>query len=136
MSTIIEEFPLKSTTKRHADLDKMIKATFNKTSHAKPRWLYNGEKKYNLYGIDDYILVKKILKTLPSRKKNFYILDIGSGDSRWALSIANMLNEYASFPKDMIIHIISVTGEYYGKNSKEQIGQCILYYLEQFEIEN
>lgn len=94
--------------------------------------LYNGSDWYGSLGIEEEVLVKKLIS---SGKKDIYIMDVGCGKGDWGRNIKRILNTQYKRSKTRF-HIFSVTG---GKECKEEItttGNVTLYQLNQVKIEN
>lgn len=98
-------------------------------------WRYNGATQYNMLGIEEQKLIKKIIQNAAKEQKDFYLLDIGSGNFQWGKAVVRYINEQKDLPEDIKVHVIGVRGEG-GDSTKEEIGKCKLYELTSFKIEN
>jgi SAM-dependent methyltransferase len=99
------------------------------------KWTMNGSDTYQLCGIDEHRLIKSLIKKYP-HSKDFYVLDIGAGNFQFAHALAASLKADPSIPMDVKIHIISIRGEPHLQSNPIIVGNCILYNLGQFKIEN
>ena len=61
--------------------------SFEGLTHQKVcQWgLFNGSDGYNLCGVDEYALMKRIILEAPKDQKEFYALDIGAGNFQWGI---------------------------------------------------
>lgn len=96
--------------------------------------VYNGRTNYHLLNMNDHQLVKKIIANSPLQKE-FFFLDIGAGDFQWGRGVCKFINSQDDLPSDLNVHIISIRGEA-GKERRKKCGQCYLYELTAFKVEN
>ena len=116
-------------------LKNLISQSFETVSSNQKKWLYNGTKHYCILGIDPLTIIQEKIKSKPSQK-DFYFLDVGAGQFDWGKTTAAEINAQKDLPKDVNVHIISVTGEDYGSIKIHQEGRCKTYDIGAFEIEN
>lgn len=98
-------------------------------------WGVNGDDEYNLITIRDHLLAERIIRDAPPTQKDFYFLDIGAGDFQWGDALAKYLNSLKDIRKDATFHIISVGGESYNGEKLRESGQCKIYNLGGFKVE-
>ncbi len=112
-------------------------------------WNYNGQDSYVLFNeLPLEYFLRYMINHNPERK-NFYLMDIGAGDFRWAKSTAKVIkafiekNNYED--KGFHFHIIGLTGnkfsyeEYISNTSFEEKklnDYCTSYFFSSFPIEN
>ena len=120
---------------RPDDLQKTINATYTSLLSFPPQWNYNGSSSYGIMSIDCADMLKSLIK-VSSNQKQFYVLDIGAGNFSWGNRTVDFINEQSDLPEDIIVHVISVTGENYGGQSVEKIGKCKRYNIDAFKIED
>lgn len=102
----------------------------------KSRWgMYNGADAYDIAGVKEHKLMKKIIQGATLGNKDFYALDIGAGNYQWGRELARYLNTKKDLPKDVTIHIIGIRGEANLDEAVKVLGQCRLYEFGQFQIE-
>lgn len=121
---------------RKTEINDAIANAFNSISNqTKSNWgLFNGCESYNLAYIKEHKLMKKLIQDRSPETKDFYALDVGSGNFEWGRGLAKYLNARKDLPKDATIHIIGVRGEKnFNKEVTEQ-GQCKLYEFGQFQV--
>ena len=121
---------------RPTPLNKKVSKSFNKLiQDTSSNWLYNGSYEYNMCGIDEHKLIKKIILQAPPEQKKFYVLDIGAGNFQWGWFLVHFIEEQPDFPSDVKMHIICVRGE---RNLDDRIietDRCKLYKIGAFKIE-
>lgn len=120
---------------RPNDLQRDINSTHTSLLSFRPQWNYNGSSSYTIMSIDCAYMLKSLIK-ISSNQKQFYVLDIGAGNFSWGNRTVDLINEQPDLPEDIIVHVISVTGENYGGQSVEKIGKCIRYNIDAFKIED
>lgn len=127
--------------KRPAELTNKIANAFDSiVSHDSSHWhWHNGAENeiagYGMAGVDEYVLMKKIIQQAPSTQKTFTALDIGSGNSQWSEGLVKYLEKQTDLRQDIKVHIISLQGEN-NKNSKVvELGICKIHNLGTFKIE-
>ena len=80
-------------------------------AHTKSPWSMDGRRgDYELAGINSIELFKNIIVENPERKE-FYVLDIGAGEFGFSNTLIDHLNTDKNLPKDIKVHIISLSGE-------------------------
>ncbi|KTD05237.1 hypothetical protein OQJ19_09120 [Fluoribacter gormanii] len=114
---------------------KITEAWDNLANHPNDLWVYSGSSHYYLCGVDEFLLIKNIIKNNPERKE-FYLLDIGAGDFSLSSYLTEQINDSQEIPKDIEINIIGIRGENYEGPELEKIGICNLYKFGRFQIEN
>lgn len=123
---------------RPQEINQAISKAFQDIMHCtQSEWgRYNGEDEYNICGIKEHKLMRKIIRDAPAEIKDFYALDIGAGNFQWGRELARYLKTKEDIPKDVKIHIIGVRGESNLDKKVKTIGQCKLYELGTFQVEN
>jgi hypothetical protein len=96
---------------------------------------YNGRESYNLCGINEHELIRQMVLHAPLDQKVFTIIELGAGKFQWAVAVAKFLQSDTILPKDIHINIISTRGERYLGDRVVEVGQCTLYNLGNFKIE-
>jgi len=140
-SNLSSSTQLKSTYKgldpseRPSNLKAAIDNTYNYIRSNNAHWNYNGKSFYSIGNIDCEKMIKALIKASPHQKE-FYFLDIGAGDCSWGKSTVEYCNKQKDFPEDILIHVLSVTGERYKGYSVEIIGKCKQYLIDAFKIED
>lgn len=114
---------------------KIKEAWDNLAKHSNDLWVYSGKSNYDLCGVDEFLLIKKIIENNRERRL-FYILDIGAGDFSLCSHLTREINESQEISKDIEINIIGIRGESYEGPEIEKIGICNLYKFGRFQIEN
>jgi SAM-dependent methyltransferase len=117
-------------------ITKAFQAIHNMIESGWPR--YNGASSYGLCGVDDYELVKKIIKVQNELfgQKEFFLLDIGCGNFQWSHGIADYINKQVDLPKDIKVHILGIRGENYLGPRVVEADRCKIYNLGAFKVEN
>lgn len=123
--------------KRPQDLQNLIESNFVKLkSQETGIWNCNGNfDSYQMCGLKEYEwLIERINKKPNRRRKNFYILDLGTGLGGWLRGCAKTINRAASqgkIPKDCTVHIFGTRAESNstGDDLYSQKGQCKIYTL-------
>lgn len=121
---------------RPTDLKEEIQKTFDKISSQPIDWVYSGRSEYLISGIYAEELAWALIKENLATRKEFYFLDVGSGDFSWGRALAEHINKQEGLPKDITVHIISVTAEPYGGPKLKQNGVCKLYEVDVFKVED
>ncbi|MGC1877980.1 MAG: ankyrin repeat domain-containing protein [Rhabdochlamydiaceae bacterium] len=123
-------------TQRPYSLKKSISNAFESLlKQDKSNWgVCNGSGIYNMCGVNEQALMKKMIQQHPDRK-NFYALDIGAGDFQWSKGLANYIEKQTDLPKDIKVHIIGVRGERYLGNRVVGTERYKIYNLGAFKIE-
>ena len=96
---------------------------------------FNGSSDYTILGVDEQVLMKRIIKEAPKEQKEFYVLDIGAGNFQWSKSLADYLDKQTDLPEDIKIHIIGVRGESYFGDRIVETNRCKIYNLGAFKVE-
>jgi SAM-dependent methyltransferase len=96
---------------------------------------FNGSIRYGVCGVDEYALMKKIIQQASADQKEFWALDVGCGNFQWSYGLADFINKQTDLPKDIKVHIIGIRGECSYKERIAKKGQCIIYNLGAFKIE-
>ena len=124
-------------TQRPTAVQEEISDSFEGLIHQKVcQWgLFNGSDGYNLCGVDEYALMKRIILEAPKEQKEFYALDIGAGNFQWGKGLAEYLNRQPDLPKDIKVHIIGIRGERNLEEREIQLDRYTLYNLGAFKIE-
>ncbi len=122
---------------RPEEIQDHISDTFDDlTRHRSSSWgYYNGGSSYSLCGIDEQKLIKTMLEEAPPTQKDFYVLDIGAGNFQWGTSLAKYIHNNVTLPEDMTVHILNVRGESSEEEEITKQGQCQLYKLGAFKVE-
>lgn len=122
---------------RTEEINQAISRSFEEISNdTKSNWgAFNGNIEYRIAGIREDRLMIKMIKEAPLETKDFYALDVGSGNYQWGRRLANCLNDETDLPKDITIHIIGIRGESNLNETVTEIGRCKLYELGHFQIE-
>ena len=116
-----------------AAIDEAFQAIVRNTAS---EWgVFNGDSEYNLCGVKDHELMKRLILEAPADQKDFYALDIGAGNFQWGTALAEYLNKQTDLPPDIRIHIIGIRGERYVGNPAEENGRCKIYRLGGFKAE-
>jgi SAM-dependent methyltransferase len=103
---------------------------------AKSAWnSFNGARFYTLCGVDEHVLMKKIIQQATKDKKDFYVLDIGAGNFEWSRSMADFIDQQTDLPKDIKVHIIGIRGERYLGDRIVETDRCKIYNLGAFKVE-
>ncbi|OHE73912.1 MAG: hypothetical protein A2007_00215 [Verrucomicrobia bacterium GWC2_42_7] len=113
---------------------KCINEAFDSLSGYSHEWLYNGSSYYSTMGIDEFSFIKKTILAHPERK-DFYVMDYGAGNFSWGYGVANFFKKQSDLPKDIRIHVISLIGEHSRDPEIVQDGNCTLYNLGRFKLE-
>lgn len=121
---------------RTSEINHSISSAFQaRVRHTESRWgLFNGSDAYNIGGIKEHKLMRKLIREAPECK-DFYALDIGAGNYQWGRELAEYLNAKKDIPEDATIHIIGIRGETNLDKAVTELGQCKLYEFGQFQIE-
>ena len=113
-------------TKRPEKVQEAVDRAFEASqSTMSGTWLYDGSPWYTLLGIDEEVLVNKLVA---SGKKDIYMIDVGCGQGDWGRNIKSLLDTYYKNSKTKF-HIFSITG---GKECQEEViksGNVTLYQL-------
>lgn len=127
-----------SQTQRTPEIKELIDNAFLELScKMESNWtLRNGGEKYLLCNIDDQKLVKQIIFSAKSGKKEFYFLDLGAGGFEWGRALVDFLNSQNDFEDGLTFHIISTRGESNINQEITQIGHCFIYEFGNFKIED
>ncbi len=121
------------TSEINHSISRAFQAIVGKT---KSSWgFYNGGNRYDIGGIKEHKLMKKMIREAPPEIKDFYALDIGAGNYQWGRELAKYLNAKKDIPKDVTIHIIGIRGEANWNEAVTELGQCKLYEFGEFQIE-
>jgi hypothetical protein len=122
---------------RPVELKQAVDDAFDKLKAYKMSFwgCYNGDRKYKLCGIDEHVLMKRVIKSAPERKRQFYVLDIGAGDFQWSFAMADFVNHDREIPGDITVNIIGVRAEGYSRRRIEELGKCKIYSLGAFKVE-
>ncbi len=76
-----------------------------------------------------------MLEEAPATQQDFYVLDIGAGNFQWGTSLAKYIHKNVALSEDMTVHIINVRGESSDEEEITKHGQCQLYKLGAFKVE-
>ncbi len=122
---------------RTEEINSRISYAFNRiVSDTASIWgKFNGSDTYQIGGIKEHKLMRKIIQEAPPECKHFYALDIGAGNYQWGRALAKYLNAKKDIPQDVTIHIIGIRGETNLDKPATKLGQCILYQYGAFQIE-
>ena len=121
---------------RTSEINNAISCAFQAVAHdTTSAWGFNGDDTYDICGIKEHELMRKIITEAPSGTKDFYALDIGAGNYQWGRALAQYLNAKEDIPKDATIHIIGIRGEQNLAKTVTDLGQCRLYEFGNFQIE-
>lgn len=105
------------------------------TEQSSSAWgVYNGSAGYDMCGIKEYELFKKIILQNPDRKA-FYALDIGCGNFQWCVGLSAFIETQNDLPKDITVHIFGVRGESYRGERVVETDRCKIYLLGAFKVE-
>ena len=113
-------------------LQSCIDNQFYKVVATNDAWGFNGQKNYNICGIDETKLIQHLIESYPDRK-TFYFLDVGSGQHQWLDNLKEIICEN-TLVDSIRYHIVGVSGEPGGYT--EDIGNCRIYKLGAFKVEN
>lgn len=112
----------------------------NITQHTSSvNWSQNGRSTYSIMDYSEIRLLKKIIVDHYPERKEFYFLDIGSGEFQLVTRLFSLLNEDSTIPQDIKIHLIGIRGEKSSNGTeleKIESGICIQYNFCFFQIEN
>ena len=94
-TSTVSSAPYLHWTQRSTELQEEISDSFEYLTKAtRSGWgLFNGSDGYNLCGVDEYALMKRIILEAPKEQKEFYALDIGAGNFQWGKGLAEYLNQ-------------------------------------------
>lgn len=123
---------------RPLSVQNKIDDVFNKLKiNTKPKdcWNYDGSDFYEILGVNDHAIIKKIIKESPSPQTDFYFIDIGAGNFSWGNNLVKFINT-TDFSKDIRVHIIGVTGENTGEPEVSIQEKCTIYKFSAFKIED
>ncbi len=129
-----EERNLHSNThmKRPQNVQKRIDENFEGIKDERYWGLFNGQECYEPLGIDEEVLVKKLIA---SGKKDIYVMDAGCGRGHWGHNIKEILEKNHKNSK-VRFHIFSITGGEECQEETIKTGNVTLYQLNQLKIEN
>lgn len=129
--------PIPFWKSRTSEINHSISKAFQAIAqNTKSRWgWFNGSDTYDIGGIKEHKLMRKIIREAPPKCKDFYALDIGAGDYQWGRGLAKYLNAQKDILKDVTVHIIGIRGETNLDKAVTELGQCKLYEFGQFQIE-
>ncbi|MBS0651574.1 MAG: ankyrin repeat domain-containing protein [Verrucomicrobia bacterium] len=96
---------------------------------------FNGDSSYNICGVDEHALMKKIILQASSEQRDFYCLDLGAGDFAWSKWMAAFLDKQEDLPKDIKVHIIGIRGENNLDEEVVETDRCKIYNLGAFKVE-
>lgn len=124
---------------RPAKIQEAIDVQFQSLASTKPTeayWRYNGQDKYFICGINDPLLVKKMIQDgYKKGQKEFCILDIGAGNFKWSHTNAEFIDSQSDLPQDIKVQIIGLRGEPFDGPSIERTKLCEIHNLGMFKIE-
>lgn len=120
---------------RPVELQNLVDITFNLYRQRNVKeWRYQGDKTYSLCGINEFELIKSIIKSHPDRK-TFTFMDIGAGDFSLGRHVVKSINNDAEIPNDVIVHMVSLTAEQNSHSVSRTEGKCKIYEFCSFKIE-
>jgi ankyrin repeat protein len=122
---------------RTAEINNSISRAFQAiVSNTQSSWgLFNGSDIYDIGGVKEQKLMRKLIQEASLENKDFYALDIGAGNYQWGRALAQYLNARKDLPKDITVHIIGICGETHLEKAVTELGRCKLYEFGQFQIE-
>lgn len=127
-----QEPQISSLAQRPERVQKKIDYIFEGIKNNTYWGLYNGSEWYEPIGIDEEILVRKLVAL---GKKDIYLMDVGCGKGDWGRNIKNILETNHKNSKTRF-HIFSITGGQECPEETIQKGNITLHQLNQFKIEN
>jgi hypothetical protein len=124
---------------RPESVKKLITQTFEEiTRDTESKWFFNGGKTYAICGIDEFPLIRDIIKNAPY-KKDFYIMDVGAGNFQFSKEMSRLINKDVAnknIRNDIKVHIIGLRGELNLEKEVYEEGVCQVYNFGAFPIEN
>lgn len=129
-----EQKPLDWRDRRDFMQDEVRRAFQNCNSKSLNAWQYKGDASYKIGNINEFALIKSIIKNNPDRKA-FYFADIGAGNFALSRGLVEKINADPEVSQDVIVHIISVTAEPNRSPLNATSGKCRTYELSDFKIE-
>jgi SAM-dependent methyltransferase len=124
-------------SKRPDALKGRITSAFDRiVGQTRSSWgLFNGNSSYQMCGVKEHQLMKRIILEAYPAQKEFYALDVGAGDFQFNQGLAKYLNEQTDLPDDIKIHIIGIRGESNSGAKVVETGRCKTYNLGAFKAE-
>jgi len=124
-------------SQRPESLKSTISSAFDNLSRLNlSGWGYfNGDASYNVCGVDEHALMKKIILQASPEQRDFYCLDLGAGNFSWSKSMAAFLEKQEDLPKDIKVHIIGIRGETNFEEEVVETDRCKIYNLGAFKVE-
>lgn len=127
---------------RPETLKEQIKKSYQTIINNNPNdWYCSGSGgTYNMCTISEFELIKqRILNDYPERKE-FYVMDLGSGFFGFVNELSHNIDSSAELPDDITVHVLGVRGERHvtdeGNVDIQRSRRCISYKLGAFAIEN
>jgi hypothetical protein len=132
-----QQSPFLSWKDRPKPLKKISAASFEaiKTNTTSNWGVYNGSSSYDLCGISEAKLLKKIILS-SSQRSEFWAMDIGAGNFQNGISLAAYINSKKNLPENIRLNIISLRGESYDGEEMYEEGCCRHYTLGAFKVED
>lgn len=97
--------------------------------------LFNGSPGYDLCGIPDERLLKRLILQAAPSQKDFYVLELGAGNFQLGAALSKYINAQTDLPPGITVHMISVRGEQNIEKTLIKEGCCIRYNLGGVKIE-
>lgn len=121
---------------RPQELKNKINRAYNQCAEksGSPYTAFNGSQHYTILDVEEDKLARHHITSNPTQKE-FYFLDIGSGEFQWVDGLAKSLNAFSDIPDDVKINIIGVRGEGFEGPEHTVNGKCHIYKLGQFKVE-
>lgn len=125
-------------TDRPKDVQECVDRSFNSLARdTNSVWGYNGiyPGPNGICRVNEYHLIKKIIQQSTDGRKDFYALDIGSGNFGWIKGFSDYINSQTDLPKDVTVHLIGTRGEKFDGPALTTEGRTKIYRLGGFKIE-
>jgi SAM-dependent methyltransferase len=104
----------------------------------RPTWKFNGSNLalYKLAYLDEFRMLKSIIRENYPHRKDYYVLDVGAGEFGFSNKMVCLVNDDSEIPRDITVHVIGVRGEKNPAQENFELGICKQYNLGYFKIEN
>jgi len=91
--------------------EEIDKAWDNIKDDSDSQWLHNGSGfgLYKLASLNEFLILKSIIREQYPERKEFYVLDIGAGEFAFTRTMIYQINNDRELPKDIIVHVIGVS---------------------------